>query len=118
LICYIEKGDEHLKETELKEGVEPNLLVKAPYTTKYLDEEKEETGSEILTIRLNPDNRIDLDELKYVLSENKDATAIKYALAYAKNDLLSKLKADVWSKITSQTRRKYMIKKPVSLENK
>jgi len=107
-----------MKETELKTDVEPNLLIKPAFKTKYLDEEKTETGSETLTIRLNPENREDLEELKFILNENKDATAIKIALQYCKNDLLVKLKSDIWNKITSQTRRKYFLAKPKSLENK
>jgi ribosomal protein L14E/L6E/L27E len=107
-----------MKETILIDDVEQSNLITPPFTKKYLDEEKEETGSETLTIRLNPDNRSSLEELKYVLNENKDATAIKIALEYCKNELLNKLRADSWNKITSQTRRKYDLKKPKSLENK
>ena len=101
-----------MKETILKEGVEQSLQDAPAFTSKYLDEEKEDTGNEILTIRFNPKNRECLDLIKWFFCEAKDATAIKYALEWAKNDIQAKLSEDSWRKICSETRRKPLMKRP------
>ena len=103
-------------ETRLKEGVEPMIQQAPAFTTKYLDEEKEETGGEILSLRFNEQNRAWLDIIKWYLHESKDATAIKYAIELAKNDLQSKFSEATWRKISSDLRRKPEMKRPRSLE--
>ena len=105
-----------MKETTLKEGMDQNNLVTPPFTTKYLEEEKEETGSEVLTIRFNSKNREWLDVIKWYFHEPKDATAIKYAIEWCKNDIQGKLSEDSWRKLCSETRRKPVMERPKVLE--
>jgi len=107
-----------MKETILKEGIEPNTQSTPAFTSKYLDEEKEETDNEILTIRFNKNNRDQLDLIKWFFCESKDATAIKYAIEWAKNDIQAKLSEKSWHKICSETRRKTIQKRPILLQNK
>jgi hypothetical protein len=104
-----------MKETILKDDVEPNIQEAPPFTPKYLDSEKEETDSEILTLRFGKKHRQMLDVLKWLLCESKDATAIKYAIEWAKNDIQGKLSEDSWRKICAETRRKPIQKRPDDL---
>jgi len=105
-----------MKETILKEDVEPNIQDAPAFTTKYLQEEKEETDNEILTLRFNQKYREMLDVIKWYFHEPKDATAIKYAIEWCKNDIQHKLSEETWRKICSETRRKPTIARPKVLE--
>lgn len=107
-----------VKETILKDNVEKDNKNWAPaFKTKYLDEEKEDTENEILTLRFNPRNRENLDVIKWLLHEPKDATAIKYAIEWARKDIQAHLSEESWRKICSETRRKPNMKRPRTLSN-
>jgi len=91
-------------------------LEKKPFVNYTLDEDKEESSSETINVRLNVEDRKRLEELKYLLYEPKDSTALKYALELARNVLQSQFSERSWNRICSQTRRKGIIKRPESLE--
>jgi hypothetical protein len=91
-------------------------IEKQPYVNYTLDEDKEEATSETINIRLNTLDRTRLEELKYLIHEPKDGTALKYALEIARNVLQSTLSERSWVKICSETRRKGVMKRPESLE--
>lgn len=91
-------------------------LEKQPYVNYTLDEDKEETTSETINVRLNLEDRSRLEELKWFLHESKDGTALKYALEIARNVLQSQLSEKSWNRICSETRRKSVMKRPASLE--
>jgi hypothetical protein len=93
-------------------------LDKVPYVNYTLDEDREEASSETINIRINEFERERLDRLKWFLHENKDGTALKYALEIAENVLHGILSEDSLRKICSQTRRKQEISRPKSLEKK
>lgn len=105
-----------MKETILKDGIDKSTQEAPAFVTKYLDEEKEETDNEILTLRFNLNNREMLDVVKWYLHEPKDATAIKYCIEIAKNEIQKLLSEDSWRKICSETRRKPIMKRPSVLE--
>lgn len=92
------------------------VIEKQPYTSYTLDEDKEESTSETINIRLNSLDRAKLDELKWFLNESKDGTVLKYALEIAKNVLQNQLSEKSWIKICSQTRKPEVMKRPKSLE--
>jgi hypothetical protein len=91
-------------------------IEKQPYVNYTLDEDKEEATSETINIRLNSEDRARLDELKWILHEPKDGTALKYALEVARNVLQSTLSERSWIRICSETRRKGVMKRPKTLE--
>lgn len=91
-------------------------LIKQPYVNYTLDEDKEESTSETINIRLNALDRSRLDELKWFLNESKDGTVIKFAIELAKNVLQGQLSERSWLKICSQTRKPEVMKRPKSLE--
>lgn len=92
------------------------VLEKVPFVNYTLDEDRVDSDSEVLTIRFGPEHREMLDVVKWYFHEPKDATAFKYALEWAKNDIQSKLSERSWRKICSETRRKPEMKRPRVLE--
>lgn len=92
------------------------MIEKKPYVNYTLDEDKEEATSETINIRLNAEDRIRLDELKWLLHEPKDGTVMKYALELARNVLQNQLSESSWIRICSETRRKGVMRRPKSLE--
>ena len=91
------------------------MIEKQPFVNYTLDEDREESDSEVLTIRFNKLNREQLDTIKWLLCESKDATALKYALEIAVNEIQHLLGENSWRKICSETRRKPTQKKPTHL---
>ena len=91
-------------------------LIKQPYQNYTLDEDKEESTSETINVRLNAMDRARLDELKWFLNESKDGTVIKLAVELAKNVLQSQFSERSWLRICSQTRKPEVMKRPKSLE--
>lgn len=55
-------------------------LVQPPFTPKLLEEEREESG-EILTVRLNADDKAMLNAARPILRQPKDSTALKQLAA-------------------------------------
>jgi hypothetical protein len=92
------------------------LIEKKPFVNYTLDDEKEDATSETINIRLNAKDRIMLDELKYLLHEPKDGTALKYGLELSRNVLLGLFSERSWLRICSETRRKGVVKRPDSFD--
>jgi hypothetical protein len=91
-------------------------IEKKPFVNYTLDEDKEESTSETINVRLNATDRMRLDELRWLLNESKDGTCIKYALELAKNVLQGQFSEKSWIKICSQTRKPEVMRRPKSLE--
>lgn len=95
-----------MKEYKIKEGIEQEHLEKPPFTMKYLDEEKQETGSEIITIRLNAQERATINKLKECLHYSQDAKVIKTALIIGYNVIHTTLGFDLMDKLCDENRRR------------
>jgi hypothetical protein len=95
-----------MKETIKKPETETNNLVVSPFTTKYLNEEKQETGDEILTIRINKEERELLDYLKNNLHFTADSKAIKASMMVMKNVIQNTLGEDLTFNLTRSDRVK------------
>lgn len=94
------------KETEIKDGVEPDNLIRPPFTRKYLDSEKEETSGEFLTLRLNPEERRMLNELKRCLNYGQDAKVVKVGLVVLRNVIHGSFGEALMGKLTDPNRRR------------
>lgn len=94
------------KETEIKEGVEPDNLIRPAFTKKYLDGEREETGGEFVTLRLNPEERRIIEELKRTLNYSQDSKVIKAGLVVLKNVIHGTFGEPLMAKLTSSDRRR------------
>lgn len=81
-------------------------LEKKPFVSYTLDEDKKEESSEVLTIRINKDERALIDELKALMNFNNDAKAIKAGMQIAKNIIHGTFGAVFFRYLTSSTRRK------------
>lgn len=79
---------------------------KPAFVPKYLEEEKEETGGEIITLRLNPDDRIILEHLKQLFHYGQDGKVLKISLRIAKNVIQSSLGNEVMLKLSDVRRRR------------
>ena len=92
------------------------MLEKKSFVNYTLDEDKEETTSETINVRLNETDRMRLDELKWYFNESKDGTVLKYALELARNVIQSQLSERSWLRICSERRIRSVVKRPKSLE--
>jgi hypothetical protein len=99
-------GGKKMKETIKKESVESNNLVVPAFTHKYLDEEKQETGDEILTIRINKQERELLNYLKNNLHFTADSKAIKASMLVMRNVIHNTLGEDLTFNLTRSDRVK------------
>ena len=98
-----------MKEYKLLDNVEPNNMIVEPFKTKYLDSEKEETGSETLTIRLNPQERATINKLKLAFHYSQDAKVIKIALILCHNVTQNTFGFDLMNKLCDENRRRSII---------
>ena len=81
-------------------------IEKKPFVNYTLEEDKKEEASEVLTIRINKEERQLIDELKALMNFTNDAKAIKAGLQLSKNVILSTFGATFFRYLTSNTRRK------------
>lgn len=81
-------------------------LEKKPFVNYTLDEDKTEQNSETLTIRINKEERILIDELKALLNFTQDAKVIKIALQTQINVVHSTFGAPNLRYISSSTRKR------------
>ena len=66
--------------------MDTDKLIKKPFVRYNL-----EKTDDILKVRLNPEEREQLERFKLLIQEGKDSTAIKIALIYAENVLHNQL---------------------------
>jgi hypothetical protein len=95
-----------MKVSDLKDGVEQSNIIQAPFTKKYLDSEQEDSGSEVLTIRINKRERELIDYIKQVLHYSQDAKAIKAGLPVMKNVIQNTFGAELLHKLCAENRRR------------
>ncbi len=93
----------------------PNLQETPAFRSKYLDNEKIETESEILTIRINKAERELINELKQLLSYSQDAKVIKIGLVFTRNVIRNTFSDEIMKKLCAQDRTRGLIE--VSKEN-
>ena len=80
-------------------------MVKVPFRTYTLEEDKEDLG-EVISLRINKEERALLEELKSLMNFTADAKAIKSSLVLAKNVIHGTFTAPFFRYLTSSTRRK------------
>jgi hypothetical protein len=94
------------EETERKDGVAAAALIQTPFKSQYLPGEREETGFETLTIRINKAERARINRMRRILNYGQDAKVIKAALILAENVTLGTFGADLMGKLTDPNRRR------------
>lgn len=95
-----------VKDLELKPGVEQDNLVRPAFTRKYLDGEKEESSGEVITLRLNAQERALVNQLKRTLNYGQDAKVIKAGLVVLQNVVHGTFGAALMGKMTDPDRRR------------
>ena len=82
-------------------------IEKKPFKNYTLEEDRKETKGSVLTIRLNENERIWLNELKVLMDIKNDATALKKAAIIGHNVIHSLFTPDVWKYYANRRREKY-----------
>lgn len=82
------------------------LMEKKPFVNYTLDEEKEEKTSETLNIRINSEQREQLEELKFIYRYDQDAKIIKLALSVLQNVTHGTFGARNLFKLTDERRKR------------
>lgn len=91
------------EETKKQEGTSPLTV---PFRRKYLDEEKETTGREVLSLKINQEERLMIDRLKRCFNTSQDGRILKQALRTFEKVVLSHFTASEMQYWTSTERRK------------
>jgi hypothetical protein len=81
-------------------------MFKKPFVTYTLDEDKEESNSETITLRINKEQRELIELLKVLFNYSQDAKVIKIALRVCRNVALANFGADVLEELTEGGRRR------------
>lgn len=95
------------KETQVHDGVDDNL-VRPAFTRKYLDSEREDTGDEVITIRLNREERQAVERLKRQLHYGQDAKVFKAGLIVLQNVIHASFGEVLMGKLTDADRRRVL----------
>jgi hypothetical protein len=81
-------------------------IIKKPFVNYTLDEDKIESDSQPLVVRINKTERIQIDELKRLLNYGQDAKVIKAGLIVLKNVIHGTFGPELMQKITNENRRR------------
>lgn len=81
-------------------------IVKQPYRSYTLDEDKEESNSSTLNLRINKEEREQIDVLKFIWRYDQDAKIIKLALDVLQNVTHNTLGAATVFKVTDERRKR------------
>ena len=87
------------------EEIETNIL-KKPFVNYTLEENKQETGSEVISLKLNKEERALIEDLKRLTNYSQDSKVIKIGLKVLKNVILGTFGAELFIKITGSERRR------------
>lgn len=81
-------------------------IEKKPFVTYALDEDKQESSSEIITLRINKKERELIEELKRDMNNGQDAKILKAGLHVMKNVIHGTFGTKFFRYLTSQDRRR------------
>jgi hypothetical protein len=90
----------------MEETLNNENMIKKPFVTYTLDEDKEESNSETLTIRINKEERERLELMKHIWSYGSDAKILKMGLIVFQNVTLTNFGSDFIKKVTDERRRR------------
>lgn len=84
-------------------------IEKQPFRTYTLEEDKTETESQPLVIRINKEERALIDSLKALMHYGQDAKVIKAGLVVLNNVIQGTFGKDLMFKLTQENRRRPII---------
>ena len=85
---------------------EETNIIKKPFVTYQLEEDKQEKEVEVISMKINKEERQQIEELKRLLNYGQDAKVFKIGLVVLKKVLLGFFSEELIKKITSNERRK------------
>jgi len=81
-------------------------IIKKPFVSYTLDEDKVDSDVEVISLKLNKQERELIERLKRITNYGQDAKVIKLGLAVLEKVILGTFGAELFAKITSNERRK------------
>lgn len=84
-------------------------LEKKPFVNYTLEQDKKESATEVISLKLNLEERALIDRLKECTNYGQDAKIIKAGLVVLEKVILGTFGADLFKKFTSTDRRKPII---------
>lgn len=85
-------------------------IIKKPFTKYKLDEEKEEGEKEVISLKLNAEERALINSLM-ILTNYNQSKVIKISLKVCEKVILNNFGSDIFSKLTSSERSKPIFEK-------
>jgi hypothetical protein len=92
------------KEFNLTNNENKTNIETKPFVRKNLDEDKEETGYEVIAIRINKEEREIINWIKDSLNYTADSKAIKTAMIIGKNVLQTAIGQGLLFNLTKENR--------------
>lgn len=101
----------------MTEELDSANMEKKPYVNYTLDEDREDTNSTTLNIRLNLEEQERIDQLKFIYRYDQDAKIIKLALKVLQNVTLGTFGGQTMYKVTDERRKRAIARYKFEGEN-
>ena len=86
-------------------------IIKKPFTNYTLDEDKDDQAIEVISLKLNKDERALIDRL-IKLTKYNQSKVIKISLQVCEKVILNNFGSDLFMKLTSTERTKSIVESP------
>lgn len=84
-------------------------IIKKPFVSYTLDQDRKETAIEVISLKINPKERELLNSLKSLMNIDRDGTVIKICLGVTQKVILSSFGEPLFKKISSAERVRHII---------
>ena len=92
-----------------KELVAESNIIKKPFVSYTLEEDRKETAVEVISLKINPKERELLNRLRSLMNIDRDGTIIKICLGVTEKVILSTFGEPLFKKISSAERVRHII---------
>jgi hypothetical protein len=80
------------------------MLEKKPFVNYTLEEDKVEGAVEVISLKINKQEREQIEQLKKLTNYGQDSKVIKLSMVIARNVILNNFGSDLFQKLTSTNR--------------
>ena len=92
-------------------------IEKKPFVNYTLEEDKQDTEVEVISLKVNKQERELINRLKYMTNYSQDGKVLKIGLRVLEKVILSNFGLDLFQQLTSNERRRSIIEEPKPKEN-
>jgi len=89
--------------------METDNLIKKPFVSYTLDQDRKEETSEVISLKINPKERELLNRLRSLMNIDRDGTVIKICLGVTEKVVLNTFGEPLFKKISSAERVRHII---------